>query len=96
MTDEQHSRVKLPAGAEPPYRVFISGVPQTQGEDFEIREGYLEFNRRLAKEGRLGFWRWTAMFLALFGTYRRNDSVDVQYKLHGSDHVATGLDIIAP
>ena len=35
------------------------------------------------------------MFLALFGTYRRNDSVDVQYKLHGQDRVATGLDIIA-
>ena len=89
-------RVPLPRGAEPPYRVFVNGVPQTEGEDYRVVDGELHFARELQKEGRLGFWRWTAMFLALFGTYRRNDSVDVQYKLHGRDRVATGLDIIAP
>ena len=33
----------------------------------------------LVKE-RLGFFRWTAMFLALFGSYGKNDTVDVQYR----------------
>ena len=89
-------RVPLPRGAEPPYRVFVNGVPQTKGEDYRVVGRELHFSRSLEKEGRLGFWRWTAMFLALFGTYRRNDSVDVQYTLHGRDHVATGLDIISP
>ena len=36
------------------------------------------------------------MFLALFGTYRKNDSVDVQYRLAGRDCFATGLDIVPP
>ena len=39
--------------------------------------------RTVAKEGRLGFWRWTLMLLGIAGTYRKNDSVDVQYDLHG-------------
>ena len=36
------------------------------------------------------------MFLGLFGTYGRNDSVDVQYRLAGRETVATGLDIVPP
>jgi hypothetical protein len=89
-------RVPLPRGAEPPYRVFLNGVPQEEGSDYRVVRGELHFSRPLEKEGKLGFWRWTAIFLALFGTYRRNDSVDVQYTLHGRDCVATGLDIIPP
>ena len=88
--------VPLPPGAEPPYRVFVNGVPQQEGADYELEGHALAFSRPLAKEGRLGFWRWLAMFLALFGTYRQNDSVDVQYRLHGHDRVATGLEIVSP
>ena len=89
-------RVPLPRGAEPPYRVFVNGVHQTEGEDYRVVERELHFSRELEKEGRLGFWRWTAMFLALFGTYRRNDSVDVQYRIGDRECVATGLDVIPP
>jgi hypothetical protein len=85
--------VRLPRGAQPPYRVFINGVEQSEGEDFEIREGALRFSRPLEKEGRIGFWRWTAMFFGLFGTYRKNDSVDIQYMVNGHQQLATGLDI---
>jgi hypothetical protein len=88
--------VPLPRGAEPPYKVFVNGVPQREGEDYRVSGRELHFFRPLQKEGRLGFWRWTAMFLALFGTYRKNDSVDVQYSLHGQTRVATGLDILPP
>ena len=90
------SRVPLPAGAEPPYRVFVSGVPQEEGRDYRVAGGALLFDRELVKEGRLGFWRWTLMFFNIAGTYRRNDSVDVAYSLNGADTVATGLDIIPP
>ena len=89
-------RVPLPHGAEPPYRVFVNGVPQELGRDYEVSGGELLFSRPLQKEGKLGFWRWTAMFLALFGTYRQNDSVDVQFRRGGRETVATGLDIIPP
>ena len=88
--------VPLPPGAEPPYRVFVNGVPQTEGTDYQLHGHALAFSRHLEKEGRLGFWRWTAMFLALFGTYRKNDSVDVEYRMNGQPRLAVGLDIVAP
>lgn len=93
--EEQRWRVPLPRGAEPPYRVFVNGVPQQEGSDYEVRGRELRFRRELAKE-RIGFWRWTAMFFALFGSYRKNDSVDVQYTLAGRTHVASSLEILAP
>ncbi|GAC1321142.1 MAG: hypothetical protein NVSMB25_14490 [Thermoleophilaceae bacterium] len=88
--------VALPAGAEPPLRVFVNGVPQSEGGDYRVERGRLIFSRPLAKEGRLGFWRWLSMFLAIAGTYRQNDSVDVQYTVGGATRLATGLDIEPP
>jgi hypothetical protein len=88
-------RVKLPRGAEPPYRVFVNGVPQKEGEDYELKGRELWFRKPLEKE-RLGAGRWTAMFFGLFGSYGKNDSVDVQYRLGGREAVATGLDIVPP
>jgi hypothetical protein len=88
--------VPLPKGAEPPYRVFVNGVPQTEGADYTLERGALVFRRHLEKEGKLGIGRWTAIWLGLFGTYRKNDSVDVQYRVGGEERVATYLDIIPP
>lgn len=93
---EERWTVPLPRGAEPPYRVFVNGVPQRQGIDYAIEGHALVFSKPLAKEGKIGVWRWTAIFLGLFGTYRKNDSVDVQYRMAGRDLVATGLDIVPP
>ena len=89
------TRVKLPAGVRPPFQVYLNGVPQRLGEDYEVSEGELRFDRPLAKEGRLGFWRW---FLGAWGigTYRRNDTVDVQYELDGRPMVAHALDFVPP
>lgn len=87
-------RVPLPPGED--YRVFVNGVPQVEGRDYELRDGELLFDRELKKEGKLGLGRWTAMFFGLFGTYRQNDSVDVQYTVNGERRVAVGLDIIPP
>ena len=88
--------VPLPRGAEPPYRVFVNGVPQTEGADYTIDGHALSFPKHLEKEGKLGVGRWTAMFLGLWGTYKKNDSVDVHYKLGGNDQVAVYLDIVPP
>lgn len=88
-------RVRLPRGAHRPFGVFVNGVVQTEGADYEVDGRDLVFDRPLEKE-RLGFWRWTAIFFALFGTYRKNDSVDVQYTVGGRTTVATGLDIAGP
>ena len=88
-------RVPLPRGAEPPYRVFVNGVPQREGEDYELHGRELRFAKPLEKE-RLGMGRWTAIFLGLWGSYGKNDSVDVQYRLGSREMLATGLDIIPP
>jgi hypothetical protein len=88
-------RVPLPRGAEPPYRVFVNGVPQREGADYELTGRELRFSKPLEKE-RIGAGRWTAMFLGLWGSYGKNDSVDVQYRLGGREMVATGLEILPP
>ena len=75
--------------------MFVNGVPQSEGRDYHVEPRALAFERPLAKE-RLGFWRWAAMFFALFGSYGKNDSVDVQYHEGGKERVDTGLDIVPP
>jgi hypothetical protein len=90
------SVVELPRGAEPPYRVFVNGVPQTEGRDYRIRGRRLLFEEELVTEGPIGFWRWTLMFFSIAGTYRRHHSVDVQYRQGGRERVATGLEIRSP
>ena len=89
------SRVRLPPGVREPFTVYVNGVRQEPGRDYEIDGRDLVFNRPLEKE-RLNFWRWTAIFLALFGTYGKNDTVDVQYDVGGRSTVASGLDITPP
>jgi hypothetical protein len=91
----KHWRVPLPPGAEPPIRVFVNGVPQREGPDYKLVGRELMFDRPLEKE-RLSKGRWTAIFFGLWGSYGKNDSVDVQYSVGGRDVVATGLDIIPP
>ena len=88
-------RVPLPADAEAPFRVFVNGVPQTEGRDYELAGRELLFDRPLEKE-RLSKGKWTAIFFGLWGYYGKNDSVDVHYRAKGRDAVATGLDILPP
>ncbi|MFN2471249.1 MAG: hypothetical protein ABR583_09750 [Gaiellaceae bacterium] len=84
----------LPAGVGPAFEVFVNGVPQERGRDYQVLGNRLEFDRPLAGEGRLGFWRWLSLFLGIAGTYRRNDSVDVVYVSGGRRVVASGLPIV--
>ena len=83
----------LPSGARPPFRVWVNGVEQQEGADYVVESGGLRFAKPLAKEGRLGFWRWALIFFGIAGSYRKNDSVDVQYESGGQTRHVTGLDI---
>jgi hypothetical protein len=85
------SRVELPAHVKGEFEVFVNGVPQTRGVDYELDGRSLVFTRELAQEGRLGFWRWLSLFLGVAGTYRKHHSVDVVYQAEGVRAVATGL-----
>ena len=85
------SRVELPARVTGPFEVYVNGVPQTRGVDYEVEGRSLVFTLELAQEGRLGFWRWLSLFLGVAGTYRRHHTVDVVYQAGGVRSVATGL-----
>ncbi len=91
----ERTRVQLPAGLGPSFQVYLNGVLQEPGRDFRREGDELVFEHRLAKEGRLGFWRWLSLFLGVAGTYRQNDSVDVVYEVNGRRVVATGLPLVA-
>jgi hypothetical protein len=89
-------RVVLPAGVAGTIEVYVNGVQQREGVDFEREAGTLAFARPLAREGRLGFWRWASIVFGVAGTYRKNDSVDIVYDSGGRRVVATALAIVAP
>ena len=86
---ESRSRVDLPSFVTQPYEVFVNGVPQVEGADYELAGSSLLFNRSLAREGRLGFWRWLSMLLGIAGTYRKHDTIDVAFTVGGRSQVAS-------
>jgi hypothetical protein len=85
-------RVRLPRGAEEPIRVHVNGVEQTRGADYEVRNGEVVFNRSIVKET-VTRGRWMAMYLGLFGTYRKHETVDVEYQLDGQTKLAADVEI---
>ena len=86
------SIVPLPPDVRSPFEVYLNGVRQQAGADYELVDRTLVFDRELKKEGKLGFWRW---FLGAWGvgTYRQNDSVDVSYEHAGRAALVESLDI---
>jgi len=86
---EQTTRVDLPAYVREPYEVFLNGVPQVAGTDYEVIGASLVFRAELASEGKLGFWRWLSMLLGIAGTYRKNDKIDLVFSIDGRPQVVT-------
>ncbi len=84
--------MQLPPAVQPPFEVFVNGVRQQEGVDYDVAGSgrALLFREQLVQTGKLGFWRW---FLGAWGigTYRRNDTIDVQYMLDGRPMVAHAL-----
>jgi len=83
------SRVRLPAGVGASYEVYVNGIRQQPGRDFDRLGDELLFRRALAQEGRLGPIRWLSMLLGVAGTYRKHETVDVIYEADGRRTVAT-------
>ena len=86
-------RVKLPGGAEPPFTVFINGVEQSEGGDYSIEGGEIVFARPIVKE-KIGTSRWLAMYLGLWGTYRKNETVDLQFSRDGKVELLSDLAVV--
>ncbi len=81
--------MELPEQVTGSFEVFVNGVPQVEGVDYQRIGRLLVFQQELAEEGRLGFWRWLSLFLGVAGTYRKNDTVDVVFTRDGRRTVVT-------
>lgn len=86
------SRIELPDHVPTTFEVFVNGVRQVPGRDFDVEGSSLVFPRPLAQEGQLGFWRWAGMWLGIAGSYRKHETVDIVYELDGRREVETGLE----
>jgi hypothetical protein len=86
-------RVRLPRGARPPINIYVNGIEQTEGTDYERRGDEIVFARPILKE-KVGAGRWMAMYLGLFGTYRKHDTVDIEYSLGGKVELASDVEIV--
>lgn len=82
--------VALPAGAEPPIRVFVNGAQRAEGADYVLEEGVLRFTPPLRAQPRLGLGRKTMLAIGI-GVYGdlKGDTLDVQYQRDGRPHTAT-------
>lgn len=86
-------RAALPRGAGPPIRVYVNGIEQAEGTDYEVRDTEIEFARPIVKET-VTPGRWAAMYLGLFGTYRKHETVDVEYTADGEVRLASDVAIV--
>lgn len=82
--------VALPAGAEPPIRVFVNGVQRSEGADYAVEGGELRFTPPLRARPALGLARkaMLAMGIGVYGDLG-GDTLDVQYQRDGRPQSAT-------
>ena len=69
--------------------MYVNGVQQEPGRDFDRVGDELVLRRELAQEGRLGPVRWLSIFLGIAGSYRKHETVDVVYEEGGRRTVAS-------
>jgi hypothetical protein len=90
---EAGRRVRLPHGADRPIKVFVNGVEQAEGADYSIHGREILFSRPLMKE-KVSRSRWLAMTLGLFGSYGKNETVDVHFRRAGRTVVVSDAEIV--
>lgn len=87
-------RVRLPRGAERPIRVYVNGIEQAEEGDYRVAGGMVVFNREIIKEEKLSGVRWLVMLVGVVGTYRKNESVDVEYRFRGETKLISDVQIL--
>ena len=76
----ERSFVDLPSYVPDSFEVFVNGVEQARGSDYEVIGRSIVFPPDRA--GRTpGLWRWTSMWLGIAGTYRKHENVDIVYEI---------------
>ena len=89
--------VPLPAGAEPPYEVFVNGLAKTEGGDYTVEGRWLRFSQPLNPKVQMGLARRMSLLMGV-GVYKdlKADVVDLQYRVGGQVRSQSGLPIIPP
>lgn len=87
-------RVMLPEGAETPVVVYINGVAQTEGQDYNLRGGEILFTREILKEQK-SRQRKMIMLIGVIGFYAKNETIDVQFQRNGKTELASDLPVQA-
>ncbi len=85
-------RVKLPAGAERPIKVFVNGVERKEGGDYTVHGSEILFAEPIVKE-RVSRARWLVMLIGLFGSYGRNEVVDVHFRRAGKTEARSDVEV---
>lgn len=76
---EPRTRIDLPVVVNRPFEVYVNGVKQAEGPDYELIGVTLVFRRVLVPEPRLSYWRWLLLFLGVYSSFRKYDSVAIVY-----------------
>jgi hypothetical protein len=84
-TDTTVHAVPLPAGAEPPIRVYVNGEEWSEGTDFTVDEGAVRFHRTLRAQPPLGLGRKIMLGIGI-GVYGdlKGDTLDLAYQQGGA------------
>jgi hypothetical protein len=88
------SRVRVPDGMSRPFQVYVNGVEQAEGQDFDVAGAWIVFARALVppREESAG-----SVFRGFFfGRYRTEHVVDVACQVGGRAHVFSRLPIEPP
>ena len=80
-TDTTVHAVPLPAGAEPPIRVFVNGEEWAEGTDFTVEGTLVRFHRTLRAQPPLGLGRKVMLAIGI-GVYGdlKGDTLDLGYR----------------
>jgi hypothetical protein len=87
----------LPAGAEPPFEVYVNAQRREEGMDYVVEGRWLRFSTPLKPQPKLGIGRrlMLAFGIGVYGDLK-GDTVDVSYRSGGRSALASGLPIIPP
>jgi hypothetical protein len=77
-----------------PFDVYVNGIRQELGSDYQVSAGELVFERELVKQ-KLGAKAWLLGMWGI-GTYKRNDEIDIRYEVNGQPMVAHASEVIGP
>ena len=73
------------------FDVYVNGILQEHGNDYELDGRTLVFPRPLTAEVKMTKFQFARAALGIAGTYSKHDSIDVAYQHNGRNLVATGL-----